>query len=393
MTTRAVVLGARFGGLAVTTWLRRLYSPQKLDIILVDRWQDTIYRPGLVHAMDQPPFGFVHRVSMPLSDHCRRLNIRSVQDIIVEIDPDGQKVYTASLPPISYDILFIATGSESAWEHIPGLNIKYGGLCEGYQARHSSWKREQWKQGHFVFAAGPIVGSPQWHPKISVGCECPLLESAFLFESWLVKQGLRDKTQITVLTPAASLAENGSPKIQRRVAQLMKTHGIEVLTQCQFERVTDKDIYIKGQRIPYDGSLWVPPAKGPSWLTDTKIDDGYGWIPTDNHLNHPRYENIYAVGDGISHPWPKMGHAAMVQSRVAVHHWHAKRQHKKLPAPYHPYLVWLLETGGPYSQFTVTDVFYGGSRNIVYQGRWPAWIKRIFQRSYVWTTGSLPIMP
>jgi sulfide:quinone oxidoreductase len=289
--------------------------------------------------------------------------------------------------------LFIATGSESAWEHIPGLNIRRGGVCEGYQARHSSWKREQWRQGHFVFAAGPIVSSPKWHPKITVGCECPLLESAFLFESWLNNQGLRDKTQITVLTPATSLAENTSPKVQQRVAQLMKTHGIDVLTQCEFERVTDKDIYIKGQRIPYDGSLWVPPIKGPSWLTGTKVDDGYGWIPTDNHLNHPQYENIYAVGDGTSHPWPKTGHAAMVQSRVAVHHWRARQLHRNLPSLYQPTVIWLMESGGPYSLFTVTNVFYGGTRNIVYQGRWPVWIKRMFQRGYVWSTGSLPVMP
>lgn len=37
-TRQAVVLGARFGGLAVVTWLRRVYSPGPLEIVVIDRW-------------------------------------------------------------------------------------------------------------------------------------------------------------------------------------------------------------------------------------------------------------------------------------------------------------------------------------------------------------------
>ncbi len=393
MKTHAVVLGARFGGLAITSWLRRLYPAEELDITVVDRWQDAVYRPGLVHAMDQPGLNVAKKVTMPLSSHWKKLRITPIQDIIVQIDPDQQKVYTATLPPISYDVLFMATGTEPGWDRIAGLSPRRGGVCEAYQARHTAWQRQSWSQGHFVFAAGPIIGSPQWEPKISVGCECPLLESAFLFERWLVKQQLRTKTQISVMTAGSSLAENSSPRVRQQLTRLMAQRNITVYTNVQFERVTDHDIFIKGERVPYDRSVWIAPMKGPSWLTNTKLDDGYGWIPTSNYMNHVRYPNIYAVGDGTSHPWPKMGHSAMVQSRVAVHHWLAKQKHKKLPAPFHPYLVWMLETGDSHSLFSITNMFYGGTTDILYHGLWPAWIKRAFQRSYVWTHGSLPIMP
>lgn len=109
--------------------------------------------------------------------------------------------------------------------------------------------------------------------------------------------------------------------------------------------------------------LWIPPYIGASWLRGSAIEEGYGWVPTDGYLNHPDYPDIYAVGDIGSHPWPKMGHSATVQARIAVRHWYGVNNHRPLPMPYRPELLWAMETGGGRGLFVQSDVFYGGTRD------------------------------
>jgi sulfide:quinone oxidoreductase len=117
-------------------------------------------------------------------------------------------------------------------------------------------------------------------------------------------------------------------------------------------------------------------------------------VPTTDHLRHPDWPEIYAIGDIVSHSWPKMAHSAMVQARVAVHDWVGRQfGRKKRPAPYRPQLVWALETGPGEAFFALSDVFYGGQRQWVYHGRSPYWAKQGVQWAYVRRHGELPIMP
>jgi len=391
---RAVVLGSRFGGMAVITWLRRLFSPNLLSITVIDQWQEMIFRPGLVHAMDQSPDRLVSSVTIALPAFWKKLRLDFIHDTIVSVDPNRRWVYTAAHDPVAYDVLFIATGSTPLWTAIAGLEFCHQGICEGYLANRTAWLNRTQPEGAFVFAVGPIAGNPSWSPNIQVGCECPLLESALLWDQELRRRQLRDKVEITVISPADQLAEDGGPVIRERIEEMMAQRGITVVTGAQFVEVGDRHIQLQDRRIAYDRAVWIPPAGGSRWLRNSKLDDGYGWVPTDQFMQHPDWPEVYAVGDVVSHPWPKMGHSAMVQARVAVHHWAAGRQAKKRAvAPYHPYLVWALETGPGQAFFALSDVFYGGHRQIVYHGRSPCWAKQIFQRAYVARAGALPIMP
>ena len=390
---RAVVLGARFGGLATVSWLRRLKFAAELEVIVVDRWQETVYRPALVQAMALGPAFRVSSMNMPLARFWRQHRVEAVQDTIVGVDPERREVFTASSPPISYDVLFVATGSEPAWDGILGLGPHRGGVCEGYQARHAARLNESWQGGHFVFATGPILGSPNWDPPVAVRCEPPLWESALLFEHRLRQTGRRQASMLTVLTPGSEVAEAAGPQTRQRLKRLLVSRGIRILTGVRFQEVTDREIVLADQRIPYDRALWIPPCQGSSWAQSSGISDRQGWIPTDHYLNHPEFPAIYAVGDVISHSWPKNGHAAMVQARVAVHHWQAKIRGGRTPAPYRPELLWILDLGGGQGLFSLGDTFYGGHREVLVPGRSPYWAKHLFQAAYIATRGALPIMP
>lgn len=392
-TRQAVVLGARFGGLAVVTWLRRVYSPGTLDIVVIDRWEETIYRPGLVHAMTVEPLQVLPPVRMAMAAFWKRHHVQFIHDTVTGLDPQRRQIYTVSHSPISYGVLFVTTGSDPGWDTVDGLGPHRGGICEGYLARQTSSNLTPRPPKRMVFAAGMIHGNPAWTPQISVGCECPLLESALLWEDRLRRSGLREDADIVVLTPAATIAESAGAQAQQWLRQAFSRRGIRVITGASYKKVTDSEVILADRRIAYDGSLWIPPYIGASWLEGSAIEDGYGWIPTDSYLNHPDYPDIYAVGDVVSHPWPKMGHSAMVQARIAVRHWHAVQTRRPLPMPYHPELLWAMETGRGRGLFVQSDVFYGGTREIVHSGYWPWAAKQAFQKTYVSLRGAFPLMP
>lgn len=391
---QAVVLGSRFGGLAVLSWLRRLFPPGELAITVVDQWQEMVFRPGLVHAMMQSAAQVMPILAIPLYPFWSRHKIKPVHDTIVGIDPERREVYTATHAPLTYDVLFIATGATPLWDYIPGLSFHRHGVCEGYLARHTALMNERQPEGRFVFAAGPLLRPASWRPTIDVGCECPLLESALLWDFHLRKIKRRDAAQIVILTPANRIAQIAGSRVQDMLDSLFQQRQIEVITNAQYRQVTDSTIELQDRSVPYDRMAWVPPEAGSRWLLGSTIDDGLGWVPTDAYLNHPDWPEIYAVGDVVSHPWPKMGHPAMVQARLAVHHWawRQKKQSKK-PASYQPQMLWVLEDAIGHALFALSDAFWGGKREIIKHGPLPYLAKEVFQRAYIRTTGALPIMP
>ncbi|MDA8205819.1 MAG: FAD/NAD(P)-binding oxidoreductase [Thermaerobacter sp.] len=391
---RAVVLGSRFGGLAVLTWLRRLFPPSDLHVTVVDQWEEMVFRPGLVHAMDQSPQKLVPHVTINLRHFWQRHKIQAVHDTIVAVDPQRRMVHTTVHPPIPYDVLYIATGSTPKWDAIEGLDRHRAGICEGYLARHTAAINQRQHQGRFVFAAGPIFGAPQWTPAIHVGCECPLIESALLWDQHLRRIKQRGQAEITVVTPSSQIAEMAGPAAQHTLTEILQRRDINVVTNAQYVRVTDTRLELRERTLPLERIIWIPPQGGSAWLTQSNVADVHGWVPVTDHLQHPRWPDIYAVGDIVSQSWPKMGHSAMVQARIAVHHWaHTRQKRKTPPMAYNPQLLWVLEDSPGEALFVLSNVLWGGDRERVWHHPIPYWAKQLFQWSYVIRAGALPIMP
>ncbi len=394
-TANAVVLGSRFAGLATLTWLRRLFRPDELAITVVDQWQDMIFRPGLVHAMHLGPDQLMSTVSVPMRPFWAKNKIRAIHDMVVDIDPNLRKVYMTTHEPIPYDVLFIATGSSPRWDAIPGLAEHHQGFCEGYLARHTAAVNAREPKGRLVIAAGQILAPASWTPSIRVGCECPAFEAALLWDARLRKMSQRDQADIVFVTASHVVAEPAGPRFQAVLGELFPKRNIRVITNAQYVQVADKALELgDGTSLPFDRILWIPPQSGSRWLEHSPIAEGTGWVPVDAFLNHPQWDDIYAVGDVTSKPWPKMGHAAMVQARVAVHHW-AWRQKKirRQPAPYQPKMLWVVEESPTSAFFGMSDTFYGGKQQVIYHGRPPYWAKQVFQWAYVRSAGALPVMP
>jgi len=243
-----------------------------------------------------------------------------------------------------------------------------------------------------VWAAGPLRADPHAAVQQAVGDEFALYESCLLWDAMCRRSRVRERTSITFLTPAADLGEALGPKGRSRLQQLMTEREISVKTGVTYRRVTDEGIQLADGFVPADGMVWLPPYIGSGLARDSGLDDGYGWVPVTAHLQHVRWPTIYAVGDVTTHV-PKLAHAAMVQARVAVHHWAAWLHQRPVPPPYHPQVVALIDIGQGQGFFSLNTTLFGGDRDWVYVGGPAQWAKKIFNHSYVRFGGGLPIMP
>ncbi len=388
---RVVIVGGRFGGLTAMHWIRRLLPRSRYDGVLVDSWPAMVYRPSLVYAFWRPP-GFVRGLRLPLERVCRGAGFAFLEDRVVHIDADRQAVHLASHHPLHYDVLFLASGSDPGWTTISGLDTTRGGLCEDYLARQTAYDRQHWQRGTFVFAAAPLHARPDAPVRLSTADEFMLYESSLLWDSYCRRHGLRPETDIVFVTPAPVLGEALGPSGRTRLADIMDRRGVRVLTGARYLAVTDGGIRLHDRFLPADAMVWVPPYVGSGLARVSGLDDGYGWVPVDPHLRHPRWPNIYAVGDVTTHV-PKLGHAAMVQARVAVHHWVAQADRKPTPPPYHPQVLALIDIGQGAGFFSLSTVLVGGNRDVTVAGPGVQWAKRLFNAAYLMGGGWLAVMP
>ena len=388
---KAVVLGARFGGSATAYWLHKLFARDQVQVTVVDQWALMTYRPSLVMAAaGHPPMADQWHIAM--KQRCETAGQHFIRDTIFRIDPERQLVYLATHPPLSYDTLFIATGSDPGWTSIAGLSPAIGGVCEDYLARETGARMRD-SFSSIALCVGPLFQSPTDSPRLAGSLDAPAFEVAFLLDAWFRKQRRRDQVTMTIVTPAAVPGEFLGPKSQELLSHALAQRRIHLITNAQYDHVSALEIFFKNKKpLHADKMIWVPPYVGSELARISGIDDGYGWIPVDEYCMHQKWPNIYAVGDISTTALPKIGHMAMLQARNAVHHFYA-RQHKKKPSPVQPYVLHVGWMGRGIGLLTLSDWLYGGSRELVHIGVSSALAKAMFNHSYKTFSGWLPIMP
>jgi sulfide:quinone oxidoreductase len=90
-------------------------------------------------------------------------------------------------------------------------------------------------------------------------------------------------------------------------------------------------------------------------------------------------ERVYAVGDAVSFPGPKMGHLAVEQGEVAAANVAAEVEGRTPEARYCHDLMLVIEEGGKDSIYLHQDLWEDGEPS-VRQGHFWGWAKRVHER-------------
>jgi sulfide:quinone oxidoreductase len=305
-----LILGAGTAGTIMASHLRKKLRKGDWTITLVDRAPHHDYQPGYLFM----PFGIYSE------DDVRRPMKRSIprgidyrEADVDRIDPATNRVHLQDGGEIPYDILIIATGVHPAPDQVEGMvngdwrkNVHEFYTFEGAQALTERLK--SWQGGKLVVH---ICEMP-------IKCPVAPLEFCFLADAWLQKQGLRDKTEITYVTPMSGAFTK--PVASGILGKLLDEKRISVVHDFAIARVdAEKKAIISWdeKEVPYDLLVTVPPNMGAEMIDRSGLGDELNYVPTDKHtLQSKAHANIFVIGDATDCPTSKAGSVAHFEAEV-----------------------------------------------------------------------------
>ena len=252
-------------------------------------------------------------------------NVDLVVDGVTRIDTTAEAVTLASGATLPYDQLVIATGSRIVPEEIEHFDEEAHHFYTAEASLRLRKALDRFKGGKIVIG---IAGIPY---------KCPPapLEVAFLIESELRDRKLRDRTELTFLSPInraftiESVSDMATPIFEQKGIRLELLAGIASIDPERKVAITDAF-----EEHPYDLLIVVPPHKGAQVVIDSGLAPKSGWLPTDRHTlqvktvakpapgqadaDIPRYANVYALGDATDLPLSKAGSTAHFEAPIVA---------------------------------------------------------------------------
>jgi len=150
--------------------------------------------------------------------------------------------------------------------------------------------------------------------------KCPVapLEFVFLADWWFTEQGIRNKVDITYVTPLPGAFTK--PRASQYLGNFLKNKNITLVPEFSIERVdpaANKIISYDEKEIEYDLLVTIPTNMGDAAIERSGLGDELNFIPTDkNTLQSKKYENIFVLGDATDLPSSKAGSVAHFQSEI-----------------------------------------------------------------------------
>jgi sulfide:quinone oxidoreductase len=267
----------------------------------------------------------------------RRVVLRQAE--VIGYDPDKRYVVVPHGPRggverrMAYDYLVFAMGRRLAVERVPGFSARAHHLLTVGAALKFGEAIKSFHGGHAV-----------------IGCcedarlAAPVYETAFALDRLLRARGERDRAQITVVSPDKHGGLLGGDAAASALRDALQDRGIEFAPDFSVNRVTEKEVRTAdGQRMGYDLLMLIPPFQGPNEAWRIGITDPNGYIRVDSHMRVHLADRMYAAGDSVNFPGPKMGHMAVLQGEVAAANLAAEIEGREPEADYDHELMFVID--------------------------------------------------
>jgi sulfide:quinone oxidoreductase len=301
---RLLILGAGTAGTMVANKLRPALSAEEWAVTIVDQEATHYYQPGYLFI----PFGTYspNQVTKP-RDRFIPDGVELVMGEIDEVEPDSNQVHLASGTTLAYDYLIVATGTTPRPDETPGMDGEewHKSVFDFYTfegATALAEKLEAWDGGRLVVH---ITEMP-------IKCPVAPLEFTFLADSFFRGKGMRDRVEITFVTPLDGAFTK--PVASKHLGGMLDERKIEVETDFYIERVDNetKTIVSYDEReIPFDLLVTVPLNMGADYIARSGLGNELNYVPVDNGtFLSKKWDNIFALGDAADLPTSKAGSVA-----------------------------------------------------------------------------------
>lgn len=347
-----VILGAGTAGTMMANKLHHAINRKIWDITVIDKDENHYYQPGFLFI----PFGIyqpedVVRTKREFLPH----DVNFILDEISKIEGEKNQVILKGGRAILYDLLIVATGADVVPEETPGLKAELWRkdifdfyTYEGTTALAK--KLEDWPGGKLVINM----------METTIKCPVAPLEFAFLADSYFLEKGMRDKVDISFVTPLSGAFTK--PKATKMLSALLEEKHITVVPDFYVQEVDNgrKVLVSYDQKeVPFDLLVTVPVNKGAEMIAASGMGDtdGLNFIPTDKQtLQSKKFVNVFVIGDATNVPASKAGSVAHFEGEILLENILSFIHGQPLEAKYDGHANCFIEAG--HGKATLIDFNY-----------------------------------
>jgi sulfide:quinone oxidoreductase len=307
---KLLILGAGTAGSIMANKMRKALPVKEWSISIVEKESSHYYQPGFLFI----PFGLYQKseINKPTAKFLPK-GVNVMKGEIDKIDPSKNSVSLVNGTDISYDVLIVATGSRITPEDTPGLKdvLWHKSIFDFYTIEGAESLAEffkTWQGGNLVIN---IADNP-------IKCPVAPLEFAFLADSYFTGKGMRDKVNITYVTPMSGAFTK--PKASKMLGSLLKSKNVNLVTDFflgEVDNVNKKILDFGGREVPFDCLITIPLHSGDQAVLKSGLGDEFGFVKADKKsLQSTLFNNIFVIGDAGNFPSSKAGSVAHFQADV-----------------------------------------------------------------------------
>lgn len=307
-----LILGAGTAGTMIANELRRRLPRDDWRITIVDRDDLHHYQPGYLFL----PFGTYAEQQVVRSRHTFLPD--GVDFVIADVDTVDPRASTVDLTDgrtLSYDYLVIASGTTPRPDQTPGMlgpewrrSIFDFYTLEGAKALAEALE---------TFDHGRLVVHVTEMP---IKCPVAPLEFVFLAEAWLRERGIRDRVELTYVTPLPGAFTK--PVASAHLGTMLEERKIALEPDFMVESIDDETkelVSYDERKVPFDLLVTVPLNMGADFVAGSGMGDELNYLPVDKHtMQSKEHANVFAVGDASDIPASKAGSVAHFAVEIFV---------------------------------------------------------------------------
>jgi sulfide:quinone oxidoreductase len=351
-----LIIGGGNAGISVASQL--LIKNPKFKIGIIEPSEKHYYQPAWT-LVGGGVFN-INKTERPESSLIPK-GVEWIKESVAAFSPDNNSVSLSNGESITYDYLVVAPGIQLNWKDIKGLEESIGknGVTSNYSFNYAPYTFDlikNLKKGKAIFH----------NPHTPVKCGGAPHKIMYLAADYFRKNGVLNNIDIQYWSGAAKLF--AVPKYEKTLLEVVKRGDIKLNF---LERLEEIDGANKRARfvgfgehnngietwVNYDMIHVTPPQSSPDFIKASPLANAGGWVDVDRHtLQHPKFKNIFTLGDASGLPTSKTGAAIRKQAPVLVDNLMSLISNKPLTAKYTGYTSCPLVTG--YGKLVLAEFDY-----------------------------------
>ena len=307
------------GNAGISTAAQLLRKNRSLDIAIVDPADKHYYQPAWT-LVGGGTFDINKTVRNEASVMPK--GVTWIKQKAVSFSPEQNSVELDN-GPVSYDYLIVCPGIQLNWSAVKGLPETLGknNVCSNYSFETAPYTFECIKN----FKGGTALFH---NPSTPIKCGGAPHKIMYLAADYFRKHGILAKTDIQYWSRIGKLF--AVPEYEKTLLQVVKRGNIKLnfmynLTEIDGPNKTAKFVGIgdgnkdEVKEVKFDMIHVTPPQSAPDFIKNSPLANAGGWVDVDKGtLQHPKYANVFSLGDASGLPISKTGAAIRKQAPVLV---------------------------------------------------------------------------